>query len=268
LIKLIAGFLTNAVSFFISQDKKEVIKLFSTVFHEDFLKIRSDLYECLSNMHPSLYSGKFVHILHSVTDDISNENLSKTQPNIAYKTLCKDDDLPNKSYLHKQSVPEDFMNDDLYYDSSSSIYGELLDLPRRHSPWIIFDNDRMNSDASEVDVRMSIRNNAIQTFADIFISSQLNVKNKLSLSNHLLLHVKGLEESMKVNKKNKKSKINDNISKERKISKLITIVSSVYLVALGLVKKGTTEIDQQIFGNLESILRISLSIEHQILNRI
>jgi len=87
LIKLIAGFLTNATTFFISQDKKEVIKLFDTLFHEDYLKIRSDLYECLSNLHPSLYSGKFVHILHSVADDIVNESISKTNPNIAKKTL-------------------------------------------------------------------------------------------------------------------------------------------------------------------------------------
>lgn len=87
LIKLVAGFLVNATTFFISQEKKEIIKLFKTIFNEDFLKVRSDLYECLSNLHPSLYSGKFVHILHSVADDIVNEALSKTIPNVAYKTL-------------------------------------------------------------------------------------------------------------------------------------------------------------------------------------
>lgn len=87
LIKLIAGFLTNAISFFIAQDKKDVIKLYKAIFNEDYLKVRSDLYECLTNLHPSLYTNKFVHILHSVADDVVNESLSKTNPNIAYKTL-------------------------------------------------------------------------------------------------------------------------------------------------------------------------------------
>lgn len=256
LIKLIAGFIINAINFFISQEKKEIVKLFKTMFNEDFLKVRSDLYECLSNLHPSLYASKFVHILHSVTDDIVNESLSKTIPNIAYRTLCKEDVLRTNPYLHKEGVPSRLINDDMYYDSSSSISGELLDLTLRHSPWLIFDNDRMNSDLSEVDIRMRIRNNAIQTFADIFISSQLNAKNKIQLSSHLLLHVKGIQETMVDNKKNKKSKPKDGMSKERKISKLTCISSAAYIVVLGLVKKKTKDIDQSVFGNLESILSI------------
>lgn len=40
LIKLISGFLTNAITFFISQEKKESIKLFKLTFPEDFLKVR------------------------------------------------------------------------------------------------------------------------------------------------------------------------------------------------------------------------------------
>jgi hypothetical protein len=155
----------------------------------------------------------------------------------------------------------------MYYDSSSSISAELLDLTFRHSPWLIFDNDRMNSDQSEVDVRMQIRNNAIQTFADIFISSQLNAKNKIQLSSHLLLHVKGIQETMVNNKKNKK-KGKDGMSKERKISKLVSISSAAYMVVLGLVKKKTKDIDQSVFGNLESILSICLSVENSYLNSV
>ena len=268
LIKLIAVFLTNAITFFISQDNKEIIKLFRTIFNEDFLKVRSDLYEWLSNLHPSLYSNKFVHILHSVTEDIVNEALSKTFPNIAYKTISKEDELNSNPYLHKEYVPNYLINDDLYYDSSSSIYGELLDLTRRHSPWFIIENDRINADPNEVDVRMTLRNNSIQLFSDIFISSQLNTKNKIQLSNHLLLHVKGIEETMDTNKKAKKGKQKDGMSKERKLSKLITIWSSAYMVALGLVKKDTKDIDSQVFGNIESVMRIWLTIEHSFMNRI
>ena len=268
LIKLIAVFLTNAITFFISQDSKEIIKLFRTIFNEDFHKVRSDLYECLSNLHPSLYSNKFVHILHSVTEDIVNEALSKTFPNIAYKTLSKEDELNANIYLHKECVPNTLINDDLYYDSSSSIYGELLDLTRRHSPWFIIDNDRINADQNEVDVRMTLRNNAIQLFADIFISSQLNTKNKIQLSNHLLLHVKGIEETMDTSKKAKKTKQKEGMSKERKLSKLITICSAAYMVALGLVKKETKDIDSQVFGNIESVMRLCLTIENSFMNRI
>ena len=170
-------------------------------------------------------------------------------------------------YLHKECVPTALMNDDLYFDSSSSISSELLDLTCRHSPWLLVENDRMSADMSEVDVRMTIRNNAVQVFADIFISSHLNVKNKIHLSNHFLQHVKGIEETMQPNKKNKK-KNKDGMSKERKIAKLVTITSAVYMVALGLLKKDTKDIDQQVFGNLESVLRLSLSVEHQFLNRI
>lgn len=126
----------------------------------------------------------------------------------------------------------------------------------------------MNADPSETDVRMTVRNNAIQTFADIFISSQLNIKNKIQLSNHLLLHVKGIEETMQAQKKNKKSKVKDGMSKERKFAKLITISSAAYMVALGLVKKNSKDVDSQVFGNIESILRLCLSIEHPLLSRI
>lgn len=113
----------------------------------------------------------------------------------------------------------------------------------------------MEADLNEVDVRMTIRNNAIQTFADIFISSQLNVKNKIQLSNHFLLHVKGIEETMRVSKKKKKEK-KEGISKDRKVAKLVSIASAAYMVALGLVKKDSKDTDQQVIGNIESILRL------------
>ena len=109
------------------------------------MKVRSDLYECLSNLHPSLYSGKFVHILHSVAEDISNETLSKIPPSICYKFLSKEDELDSSPYLHT-SVPSQLINEDFYYDSSSTIQSELLDLTRRHSPWLITDNSRMEVD--------------------------------------------------------------------------------------------------------------------------
>lgn len=293
LIKLIAGFLINATTFFISQEKKEIISLFRTTFSEDFLKARADLYECLSNLHPSLFSTKFVHVLHSVAEDIVNESLSKIPPTICYKSLNKDDEIDARPHLHSH-VPSQIISEDLYYDSSSSISNELLDLTMRHSPWLIVDHNRMeidqypliassqlhqttpsnvNSnpcDISELDVRMLLRNNAIQIFADIFISSNLNTNNKVLLSSHLLQHVKGIEETMIVakSKSKKSSKQKDGLSKERKISKLVSIASAAYMVAYGLVKKNSKEIDSQVFGNIESILRICLTIENQFLNRI
>ena len=291
LIKLVSGFLINATTFFISQEKKEIATLFRTTFSEDFMKVRSDLYECLSNLHPSLYSGKFVHILHSVAEDISNETLSKIPPSICYKFLSKEDELDSSPYLHT-SVPSQLINEDFYYDSSSTIQSELLDLTRRHSPWLITDNSRMevdkypllasnnlhqmgpssiNSnpwDISDVDVRMSLRNNSIQIFSDVFLSSQLNSKNKVVLSSHLLQHVKSIEETMVVNKKSKKAKQKESMSKERKISKLISIASAAYMVAVGLVKKKYKEIDKEVFENIESILLTCLNVENQFLNRI
>lgn len=291
LIKLIAGFLINATIFFIPQDKKELVALFRTVFNEDYLKVRSDMYECLSNLHPSLYSPKFVHILHSVADDISSETLGKMPPSICNKLLNKEDEIDSRPYLHNH-VPNQLINEDMYYDSSSSISNELLDLTRRHSPWLIIDSSRMSvdqypsrpaqtlhntsytnnntnpCDISELDVRMSLKNSSIQIFSDIFVSSQLNTNNKVLLSSHFLQHVKGLEESIVNPPKSKKSKQKEGISLERKIAKLVSIASACYMVAYGLVKKNSKEIDQQVFGNLESIMRVCLNVEHQYLNRI
>ena len=147
------------------------------------------------------------------------------------------------------------MNEDLYYESSSSISNELLDLTFRHSPWLLVDADRMTTNSSELDIRTKLKENAIQTFADIFISSQLNEKNKIQLSNHLLLHAKKLEETMQVQKKKKKNR-NEGISKDRKFAKLISISSAAYMIALGLIKKKTKEINQTVFGNLEQVLKI------------
>lgn len=115
---------------------------------------------------------------------------------------------------------------------------------------------------------MGVRNNAIQIFSDIFISSQLNTKNKVQLSSHLLLHIKGIQESLVAGKGSKKSKPKDGISKERKIAKLVSIASAAYMIALGMVKKNVKEIDQQVFGNVEGILRICMTVENQFLNRI
>ena len=125
----------------------------------------------------------------------------------------------------------------------------------------------MNSDPSELDVRTKVKENAIQTFSDIFVSSQLNAKNKIQLSNHLLLHAKRVEETMQINKKSKKHKA-AGISKERKIAKLVSISSAVYMIALAFTNKKTKEIDQTVFGNLESILRICFCIKNEYLNRI
>jgi len=75
------------------------------------------------------------------------------------------------------------------------------------------------------------------------------------LSNHLLLHAKKLEETMQVQKKKKKNR-NEGISKDRKFAKLISISSAAYMIALGLIKKKTKEINQTVFGNLEQVLKI------------
>lgn len=115
---------------------------------------------------------------------------------------------------------------------------------------------------------MSLRNNSIQIFSDVFLSSQLNSKNKVVLSSHLLQHVKSIEETMVVNKKSKKAKQKESMSKERKISKLISIASAAYMVAVGLVKKKYKEIDKEVFENIESILLTCLNVENQFLNRI
>lgn len=48
LIKLLASFLSGATTFFLSQDKTEIPKLFKKVFADEYTIMKSDLFECLS----------------------------------------------------------------------------------------------------------------------------------------------------------------------------------------------------------------------------
>lgn len=132
LIKLISGFLSNAVVFFIPQDKKEILKIFKYTFPTEFQIMKSDLYECLTNLHPSLYSTKFFHLLHSTTDDIIAE--TNIFPNLWERYISREDDcfLESNSLIMKGQkwVPKMLMNENPYDESHITlirIENSLLD---------------------------------------------------------------------------------------------------------------------------------------------
>jgi hypothetical protein len=91
---MIANFLINAVSFFVNHDKekKDIIGLFKQHFsEEDYQLARADLFECLLQLpSASLYAGKFVHILHSVCEEIIVEEPLNTKD--AYRKLGHKED--------------------------------------------------------------------------------------------------------------------------------------------------------------------------------
>jgi hypothetical protein len=69
----------NAVSFFINHDKekKDVIAAFKHHIHEDeYRHVKSDLFECLLQLPSSNgYVQKYVHILHSVCEEIVSDDI-------------------------------------------------------------------------------------------------------------------------------------------------------------------------------------------------
>ena len=73
------SFLVSAVTFFINhdKDKKDVITAFRAYLGEDdYRQVRSDLFECFLQLpQNSLYLSKYVHILHSVCEEIVTEDI-------------------------------------------------------------------------------------------------------------------------------------------------------------------------------------------------
>jgi hypothetical protein len=93
------------------------------------------------------------------------------------------------------------------------------------------------------------------------LSSELNIKNKLQLCKHFLLHSK--QESTGKKKKQKALKLT-----EKKEHKLVSIASTLYLVAVGLIKKSEYKPDDEIFKAIEAVFRNCLIYDDYRLNRI
>ena len=55
------------------------------------MQVKSDIFECLLQIPSPLYQGKFVHILHSVCEEIVTEDFNRT-PHI-YKKMIHNEDL-------------------------------------------------------------------------------------------------------------------------------------------------------------------------------
>lgn len=79
--------------------------------------MKSDLYECLTNLHPSLYSSKFFHLLHSTTDDIVVE--STVVPNVMERYISREDDCYENAEIITKGVRVnlDLMNEDGFDES-------------------------------------------------------------------------------------------------------------------------------------------------------
>jgi len=75
----VSTFLVNAVSFFLNhdKDKKDLGMAFKKHFSEDdYSSIKCDLFQCLLQLpSPSLYASKFVHLLHSVCEEIVRDDI-------------------------------------------------------------------------------------------------------------------------------------------------------------------------------------------------
>lgn len=71
--KLVGGFLSSAVSFFVDKDKKELTSLFKRRFDIEYQEARADLFSCLLMTNASLYSSKSVHLLHSLCEVIVSD---------------------------------------------------------------------------------------------------------------------------------------------------------------------------------------------------
>jgi hypothetical protein len=56
------------------------------------MQIKSDLFECLLLIPSHLYSSKFVHLLHSVCEEIVSDDISRTpslfKKHIHFEDLC------------------------------------------------------------------------------------------------------------------------------------------------------------------------------------
>jgi hypothetical protein len=83
-MKLIATFISNAALFLIDKDKKDVISLLKKTFPHDYVEAKADLFCCLTQMHPSLFHSKSVHLLHSVCEVIVSDSNRVGLPEAAF----------------------------------------------------------------------------------------------------------------------------------------------------------------------------------------
>lgn len=93
--KLITTFLVNAVTFFINhdKDKKDVIAIFKQYIpDEEYRLVKSDLFECILQI-PSTngYVSKYVHILHSVCEEIVSEEIQSVPKSLIRKIIHNED---------------------------------------------------------------------------------------------------------------------------------------------------------------------------------
>ena len=86
-------------------------------------------------------------------------------------------------------------------------------------------------------------NNSIQLFTDVFLSPQLNLKNKTQLSKHLLLHSSLLAGKQKDKKQKEKPKP---VLSPEKFNKLVSIATTAYLVCRQSVRRAEFPIDAEV----------------------
>ena len=82
--KVVNTFLVNAVTFFINhdKDKKEVIQAFKVhLSDEEHRQVKGDLFECFLQLPSNnLYVSKYVHILHSVCEELVSDGTLSSLP--------------------------------------------------------------------------------------------------------------------------------------------------------------------------------------------
>ena len=221
-------FLVNAVSFFINhdKDKKEVIQAFKVhLSEEEYRQAKADLFECFLQLPSNnLYVSKYVHILHSVCEELVSD---ATPPSLPLNLLHPDDHLlstPTPTPTPTTSLPP------------------LSLLPRLDHP--------LSQYTSSGDPLLSP---SMLLFADLFASHSLNIKNKQQLIKHLVVHTttQSVTTTTAVGGNGGKK---GNPTVEVKVGKVLCIAMTMVGVVKAGIKQGVP-VDQEILTQIHLLLK-------------
>ncbi|CDW72650.1 heat repeat-containing protein 5b [Stylonychia lemnae] len=270
LLKLIGTFLVNAVSFFINQDKekKDLIRLFQTVFPIEYAQVKCDIYECLLMIPSSLYQSKFVHLLHTVCEEIVSEDTQRENNYI--KGIFKFQQISieflhfeDKVLRNKHSQPTRKFYSILNRDKLKILNAEEGVMIEPFVQITRYEKPLSDIKTQKFSIKDQIMKGSILLFGEIFSSHNLNLKNKQQLVKHFISHTLPLQTQSTKKGQDK----NNNQSQEQKINKVLAVALATLQVAKINAKKSDLQ-DVEIHAQLKQILKNCEQYQNMTLLRI
>lgn len=241
--KHLAHCLTNALKFLepMGTDRLQRKRMLEeNCSPNEILTLKSNIFKCLLELPLRTYVGSYVPLLHGICAELVSEKLT-VLPSI-YRSWLGADDLLLES-------PPTSLSQLLYEQSpqlyQESIYDTWLGLPLTH---------RFRFPLQHSSMLVSVLDNAVRLFAELFTSPVININNRLQLFKHLYGHVQTC------------NKQKDSVP--GKVNKVVTILVACLACLRRLSDQDEVITDSELLSTLKAIVSALEGSAHTLTKRL